>query len=165
MSAWTYVHGMLEVDTFAQTSAEAIFKVQTVIDHLPQITGSEGPARFTVVPRLGHNTSSNCDELEHRSNLGVRHGFREYCSFEAQTRVLLMLCGELRDRYFEQTLRETTKCLARLSTRADVLNCLVRVSSYEKEYIFNDPQWMIEAPSSEWTSGLVNWKAVPTSDW
>ena len=111
MSAWTYVHGMLEVDTFAQTSAEAIFKVQTVIDHLPQITGSEGPARFTVVPRLGHNTSFNCDELEHRSNL------------------------------------------------------LVRVSSYEKEYIFNDPQWMIEAPSSEWTSGLVNWKAVPTSDW
>lgn len=50
MSSWTYVHGMAEIDVSAGTNAEAIFKAQTIVSHLPRITGSEGPARWTVVP-------------------------------------------------------------------------------------------------------------------
>ena len=74
MSSWTYVSGLIEVDTFAQTDAEAIFKAQTVVEHLPRITGSEDAAHFVVVPMPGwHNQSSGLDELGHFSDLGDKH--------------------------------------------------------------------------------------------
>lgn len=161
MSSWTYVHGMAEIDVSAGTNAEAIFKAQTIVSHLPRITGSEGPARWTVVPITDWaNWSSQRDELDHRSNLGVRQRWGSY-DFETQTRVLLMLSGDLRDRYFGQTLYETTKCLARLASRTVVRHCLVRVSHWDQTYIFSDPAWIVEQGYSDWAEGLVNWKAIP----
>lgn len=167
MSSWTYVHGMVEIEVPARTTAEAIFKAQTIVDHLPRITGSEGPARWAVAPVQGWLCSSNVDELGHCSNLGRRTRYynaaarwNDY-SFERQTKILLTLDGALRDRYFEQTLYETTKCLARLSSRVWVQHCLVRVSHWDKAYIFSDPDWIISQCENDWVSGLVNWKAIP----
>ena len=105
MSSWTYVSGLIEVDTFAQTSAEAIFKAQTVVNHLPRITGSEGAAHFVVVPMPGWpNQSSGCDD------------------------------------------------------------CLVRVSSFDRQYIFDSPDWICQMPNSGWKDRLVDWSSVPKSD-
>ena len=41
MSCWTYVTGVIEVDTCARSDAEAMYLAQTVVNHLPRITGSE----------------------------------------------------------------------------------------------------------------------------
>lgn len=88
MSSWTYVHGMVEIDGSASTSAEAIFKAQTIVSHLPRITGSEGPARWTVVPITDWaNWSSELDELDHRSNLGVRQRWGTY-DFKTWTNII-----------------------------------------------------------------------------
>lgn len=40
MSVWSYVSDVIEVDTFADSDAEAMFLAQTVIDYLPKIDGS-----------------------------------------------------------------------------------------------------------------------------
>lgn len=165
MSSWTYVNGLIEVDTFAQTDAEAIFKAQTVVNHLPRITGSEGAAHFVVVPMPGWpNHSSGVDELGHFSNLGDKRYSRPWTPFQSETRVLLALHGSLRDRWFDQTLRETIKCLSRLASRVWVRNCLVRVSGFERQYIFDSPDWLYHMPYSGWTDRLVDWSNVPKSD-
>ena len=118
MSSWTYVSGLIEADTCAQTDAEAIFKAQTVVEHLPRITGSEDAAHFVVVPMPGwHNQSNGLDELGHFSDLGDKHYSGRWNPFHSQSGVFLALHGSLRDRWFEQTLHETTKCLSRLASR------------------------------------------------
>ena len=161
MSSWTYVHGMVELDVMASTSAEAIFKAQTIVDHLPRITGSEGPAKWAVVPVTSWaNVHSGIDELRHRSNLGKRSSWSDY-EFERQTRVMLVLQGDLRDRYFEETLYETTKCLSRLAARVRVNHCLVRVSHWGRTYVFSDPSWVVDQYDSDWTANLVNWQTIP----
>ena len=50
MSCWTYVTGVIEVDTCARSDAEAMYLAQTVVNHLPRITGSE----------RSHVSRSNC---------------------------------------------------------------------------------------------------------
>lgn len=46
MSRWTYVTGVIEVDTCARSDAEAMYLAQTVVSHLPGITGSERDVEF-----------------------------------------------------------------------------------------------------------------------
>ena len=165
MSSWTYVSGLIEVDTFAQTSAEAIFKAQTVVDHLPRITGSEGSAHFVVVPMPGWpNQSSGLDELGHFSDLGDKRYPSRWTPFQSQSGMLLVLHGSLRDRWFDQTLHETTKCLTRLASRLHVRDCLVRVSGFDRQYIFDTPDWIYSMPNSGWKDRLVDWSSVPKSD-
>lgn len=41
MSSWTYVQGLIELDVPGRTQAEKNYILQTVIDHLPKVTGSE----------------------------------------------------------------------------------------------------------------------------
>ena len=41
MSNWTYVQGLIELDVPGRTQAEKNYILQTVIDHLPKVTGSE----------------------------------------------------------------------------------------------------------------------------
>lgn len=165
MSSWTYVSGLIEVDTFAQTDAEAIFKAQTVVEHLPRITGSEDAAHFVVVPMPGwHNQSSGLDELGHFSDLGDKHYSGRWNPFHSQSGVLLALHGSLRDRWFEQTLHETTKCLTRLASRLHVRDCLVRVSGFDRQYIFDSPDWIRQMPNGGWKDRLVDWSSIPKSD-
>ena len=165
MSSWTYVSGLIEVDTFSQTSAETIFKAQTVVEHLPRITGSEGAAHFVVVPMPGwHNQSSGLDELGHFSNLGDKRYSTRWTPFQSQSGALLVLHGSLRDRWFDQTLHETTKCLTRLASRLHVRDCLVRVSGFDRQYIFDSPDWICQMPNGGWKDRLVDWSSVPKSD-
>lgn len=161
MSSWTYVRGLIEAETFAQSDAEAIFKSQTIVDHLPRITGSEGPASIVVVPKPGwHNNSGFTDELGHFSNLGKgRHG-----SFPVKSTVLLVLHGNLRDRWFSQTLYEVTKCLARLSSRLYVRDCLVCVSGFDQQFILIALTGSVKCLTADGDRKLVNWGAIPKSN-
>lgn len=39
---WTYVQGLIELGAPGRTQAEKDYILQTVINHLPKVTGSEG---------------------------------------------------------------------------------------------------------------------------
>lgn len=156
MSYWTYVHGSILVDTCSRSTPETLYKVQTVLNHLPQISGSEWPAKFYPILLDGHSHSSTHDEFEQLSNLGDRRNSR-YGWFETQSRCLIVLHGELRDRMFGQTLCETTKALSRLSSRLWVQECLITVNGYDKDFLFNNPEWLHDNYNPKWTSDLL-WK-------
>lgn len=113
MSLWTYVSGVIEVDTCARSDAEAMYLAQTVVNHLPRITGSERDVEYYLSRPSGYCVSSNVDEFDQPSNL--YHD--RFSMFTTQDRILITIHGNLRDRMFKQTLREATKMLARLSSR------------------------------------------------
>lgn len=61
--------------------------MQTVVDHLPKVTGSEGDMDIYIVRAYGHNMWSNRDEFHNLSR-----------GFKTQSRYFLVLDGHLRDR-------------------------------------------------------------------
>lgn len=142
MSNWTHVRGLVELDTMARTTPEARFIAETAVAHLPRITGSEGSAEIYIIPCAGNNCSSNCDENGRRTNLGnpLYHGL-----FETQTKVLIAIKADLRDRDFQTTLRETTKMLNRLASKLYIESCLLRVSDdFGRSFKFDDPEYLNE---------------------
>lgn len=160
MSNWTYVNGVIEVDTYARSTPEALYKVQTAINHLPRITGSEGDVEFYVNIKHGYCMSSNADEFGQFSNL---YNNREWNSFETQSRIVITISDELRDRYFDETLKETTLMLSRLGRRLQILNCILAVKGFDirqkkmKSFVFHDPAWLLDMPITDWTDNLL-WK-------
>lgn len=70
MSMWTYVRGLIELGVPGRTQAEKDYILQTVIDHLPKVTGSEYSMNVYTIRANGHNIWSNHDELDHL-NWGV----------------------------------------------------------------------------------------------
>lgn len=153
MSYWTYVMGVIEVDTCARSDAEAMYLAQTVVNHLPRITGSERNAEFHLSRPSGYCSSSNVDEFDKPSNL---YDDRHFRMFTTQEKILITVHGSLRDRTFKATLRETTKMLARLSSRLWVTNCFVRVKSGAGEtFIFDDPEWIRNRGLTNWTQKIL----------
>ncbi len=153
MSYWTYVTGVIEVDTCARSDAEAMYLAQTVVNHLPRITGSERNAEFHFSRPDGYCSSSNVDEFDKPSNL---YDDRHFRMFTTQEKILITVHGNLRDRTFKATLRETTKMLARLSSRLWVRECLVRVRSDMGEtFIFDNPEWVRNRDLTNWTQKIL----------
>ena len=170
MSWWTYVSGVVEVEVPGRTQAECRYIVDSVLDHLPLVTGSEGCMKFHVIQRDGYNCSSTHDEFGMRTNNLVddygdksrRHGF-----LQKQDHYLIVLEGGLRDREFDQTKHELTKWLCRLAKRLFVSSLLVGLSAYKKVLIFSDEipftnmyEW---ETSKSWTNYLM-WERDPKSD-
>lgn len=147
MSKWVQVVGTIVVDTFAESSAEAMFIAQTVVNHLPKITGSERDVEYYLNLIKDYNSSSNCDEFGKFSNL---YNCQDFHCFKSQTWVLITLQGSLRDREIQETLKETTKMLNRLSTRLWVRDCIISLHGYDKGYVFDNPDWIKNNESSYW---------------
>lgn len=158
MSFWTRVRGLIEVRVPGRTQPECDYVVQTVVNHLPLITGSEGPVFVHAVKRSGYSSSSNTDEYLQFSNLltdeyGVPN---KYGWLRLQDSYMLVLEGSLRDRLFAQTARETVKFLDRLSRTLEVTYYHVDVFSDDKgKYTFqrhNDVKydWVYQNYSRPW---------------
>lgn len=64
MSWWSYIHGTIEVFPMGRTQAEKRYILDTVLDHLPRVTGSEGDMDVYVIQKNGYNSSSSCDECK-----------------------------------------------------------------------------------------------------
>ena len=155
MSAWTYVKGVLTVSPYGRTQAEIRYVLDTVLAHLPKISGSEHDVNIYVIQPEGHNHSSSHDEFEqpHPDN-----GW-----FEKQDDYLVVLDGNLRDRYFEETLQEFMKWLMRLASRCWVQECFVKVSGHREsnyeyaEQIIKGDFYEYRTPWSWEGKGVVNW--------
>ena len=127
MSMWTYIRGLIELDVPGRTQAEKDYILQTVIDHLPKVTGSERNMEIHTVRAYGHDMWSNRDELD---NLSL--------DFKTQSRYFLILDGNLRNRYYEDTFKELNKFLNRLAKRLIVDSAYVRLNDYKRSYTFTN---------------------------
>ena len=135
MSKWTYISGVITVDTLGRSQAEARYILDTVLDHLPKVPGSEGDMQVYVKQKRDTNLSSSCDEFGQRSNLWNDDYFH---TFEVQTEYLITVDAQLRDTIFEETFRNFQKWLCRLAKRMWVRDLIVKVSDCSKSVIIQD---------------------------
>lgn len=131
MSYWTRVDGIVNVNVgLGRTQEEVEYILKTVLAHLPLITGSERDAQIEIIKQAGHSYHCSHDEFGMRTN----KGWLEY-----QDNYLIVLHGDLRDRRFNDTLKEVSKWLCRLAKRIFIDDVLIRVSEGEnKQYIFSN---------------------------
>lgn len=154
MSYWTYITGVITVSPMGRTQPEKRYILDTVLDHLPAVTGSEANMKVHVVQKYGHNSSSSCNEFD--ESLWYRRDADHDGWMRVQDEYLLVLEGSLRDRVYEETFHAFNKWLNRLAKRVSVDDILVRINGYSilsdsyKSYTFCDAEPYTKM--SEWPS-------------
>lgn len=134
MSYWTEVNGTITVAPMGRTQAEKRYILETVLDHLPRVTGSEGDMDVYVIQKNGFDCGSSHTEF------GEWGGYKNWktLSTEMQSEYILVVNAALRDREFEQTYREFMKWLVRLCKRVGCEDVLVEVKGYDKSTIIKN---------------------------
>ena len=141
MSYWTYITGTITVSPIGRTQAQKRYILDTVLAHLPIVSGSEKDMDVYVIQKNGHNSSCSCDEFgEITNNLVDSYGQKSRVRgwLYTQDEYILVVDAALRDREFDQTYREFTKWLVRLGKRVMIDNILVKISGYDKSTIIKD---------------------------
>ena len=129
MSLWTHVFGIIEVSSYEDSPARSRCAVEVVLEHQPKVTGSEGNMNVSLLATPGSYDWSSCNEFGEWRDRGIK----------IPNQYSIILSGDLRDRIFEQTKRELTKWLVRLSKRLWVRKILVRLDGECGEsLVFND---------------------------
>lgn len=115
MSHWTHIAAVIDVDTYIQ-SPTIQSDVEALLEDAPKITGSEGPAEVFVNVLDGYNCwTTDCRRCEFYGGKAEDGGF--YCNADRekgdkcltgkyQTRVVITVLGDQRDRMRDQTKRE-----------------------------------------------------------
>lgn len=154
MSCWTHINGVITVEPFGRTQHEKLYILDTTIDHLPKVSGSERNMNVYVVQKKGRNSSCTHNEFGEL----VNGEFSEY-----QSEYLVIIEGNLRDRFFDDTLKELNNFLNRLAKRVTVYDILVKLTGMDFNYnkkttiISNAKPYeqMLEGPS--WYNGEIAW--------
>lgn len=113
MSVWTHIVAVLDVNTYAEVDDIEAY-ARKKLENAPKITGSEEDAVVFVnaVPGYNISTGADCSRCEHgAANHTVCNAPEDYvCPHgEYQTRVVVTVQGDLRDREQEQTWSEWFK--------------------------------------------------------
>ena len=187
LSFWTYLTGTVIVRPMGRTQAEKRYILDTVLEHLPLVTGSERDMNVYVIQKNGDSSSSSCDEFgEVTNNLVDSYGnkSRDRGWLRIQDEYILVVDGSFRDRMFDQTFREFMKWLCRLGKRVDIEDVLVEVKGYDKSTIirntyiqrkkysyrkvfdglFEDPSWCNDTGEPNWCEYLL-WDRAKNSDY
>lgn len=120
MSRWTHITACMSVETgIVEKRAEMKKQIKKYLKKAPKITGSEGPADVFVNIPSGYDfyTSHDCVHCKYKDTLvDVLIDGKEYtecdapdgydCSGKYQTRIVISVQGDLRDREKEQTEQE-----------------------------------------------------------
>ena len=138
MSHWTYVTGVVEVLPVGETQPQKRYILDTVLEHLPVVSGSEGNMKIHVVQQHGYNHSSSHNEFE--ESLDYRRDADHDGWARIQDRYTLVLEGNLRDREFDETKRELSKWLSRLAKRVWVTDILVKLSGSGRTLLLDNPE-------------------------
>ena len=99
---------------------ETRYILDTVLEHLPAVTGSEGDMHVEVIQKTGYNSSSNCNE------------FGEFIPgkrYRVQTYYQVIIYGNL---------RELNKWPNRLAKRVCVNDILVKIRGQNKKLIISN---------------------------
>ncbi len=171
MSCWTYIRGTITVSPMGRSQAEKRYILDSVLAHLPRVTGLESDMNVYVIQKNGFNESCSHDEFGQYSELG--NGWHR---FKTQTKYIIVVDANLRDRFFERTMKEFSNWLCRLSKRVDVNDVLVEVGAdyTDHSYIFRNENnvfgEMFEWPSwcdkgeSNWCEFMM-WSRAKDSDY
>ena len=168
MSWWTYINGTITVRPMGRTQAEKRYVLDTVLEHLPLVTGSEKDMNIYVIQKNGYNSSRSCDEFGYSTNnltdaYGDKNRNRGW--LRTQDEYILVVNGSFRDRMFNQTLQEFNKWICRLAKRISVEDVLVELKGYEENILirndkdvygkmFEYPSWSNEH-SENWCEYLM----------
>lgn len=177
MSSWTYINGTITVSPMGRTQAEKRYILDTVLEHLPLVTGSEEDMNVYIIQKNGTNSSCSCDEFgETTNNLVDRYGDKSRTKgwLEMQDEYILVIDASLRDRVFKQTFKEFQNWLCRLAKRVTINRVLVEVSGYLKSTIIRDdndayydmfemPSWANDDKEPTWCEYLM-WDKAKHSD-
>lgn len=167
MSYWTYIRGVIEVWPMGRTQPETRYILDTVLEHLPAVTGSERDMHVEVIQKTGYTSSSNCNEFGEFIPGKCHH---------VQNHYQVIIYGDLRDRMFDATLRELNKWLNRLAKRVFINDILVKIRGQDEKLIISNPkpyQEMEECPTwscdnkdgnPAWTEYLM-WDRAKDSDY
>ncbi len=141
MSYWTYINGNITVSPMGRTQAEKRYILETVLEHLPVVKGSEGGMDVYIIQKDGYDHSSSADEFgDTTNNLIDSYGnkSRRRGHLETQSEYILVVNGSLRDKRFNNTFKEFVKWIARLAKRVQVEDVLVNISDGDKEITMRD---------------------------
>lgn len=127
MSEWSYITGVITVRPLGNTQAQKEYVLKTVLDHLPEVSGSEDAMHVYITQKAGYNNISSCNEFMRNIPGGVK----------TQDEYLLTVDANLRDGNFDETYKMFCKWLFRLSKRIIIYNVFVMISDYWKETIIN----------------------------
>lgn len=164
MSYWTYVDGVIDVRPMGRTPAESRYILETVLSHLPIVSGSERCMAIEIVDIGCYGSCSHDEFMQHYRRPNLKGEWRRSVDSEAEYK--LVVTGKLRDRYFSDTHKEFLKWLIRLAKRVWVTGVFVRITGDEighkwenKSTIFNypdglhdlleDPSWACDVPLDE----------------
>lgn len=129
---WTYVTGVIEVNSPGKDDTESEYLLKRAIDNLPVVTGEESDMVVSVAPDLSTNSLINYNDYERCKGPQTWAGCENYRS----DRWLITVSGHLRYREYAYTLREVAHFLFRLSRKFYVENICVKVDSFSQQYIF-----------------------------
>lgn len=140
MSNWTNINGMITVEPLGRTQAEKRYILDTVLQHLPLVTGDEEDMNICVIQKDGRCSSSSMDEFGQKTNnLIDDYGQKSYYGkLEIQNEYIIIVYGSLRGRCFERTLKDFNKWLCRLARRVRIEDMLVEIKDYEKSLIIKN---------------------------
>ncbi len=128
MSSWTYINGTISVESLGNSQPQMQYILDTVLAHLPKVSGSEKDMEIYVIRKKGWGTSSPYDEFEQWSNLGNGKAYgNSFPEFEMQREYILVVDGSLRNTKFEETVRAFQNWLCRLAKRIIVNDVFVRI--------------------------------------
>ena len=109
MSCWTHITGVITVEPFGRTQHEKRYILDTIIDHLPKVSGSERNMNVYTMQKKSRNSSCTYNEFGESVNEKL---------FEYQSVYLVIIEGNFRDRFFYDTLKELNNFLNRLAKAA-----------------------------------------------
>lgn len=140
MSYWCYINGTVVVRPMGRTQAEKRYILDTVLNHLPRVTGSEGDMNIYVIKKNGFNYSSSSDEFgEITNNLIDHYGDKSRNGWlQIQDEYILVVNAALRDREFKQTFYEFMKWICRLGKRISIEDILIEIKGYNKSTVIQD---------------------------
>ena len=141
MSFWTYIQGTITVRPMGRTQPEKRYILETVLNHLPRVTGSKGDMDVYIIQKNGYNSSCSRDEFgEATNNLIDRHGnkSRKTGWLRTQDDYILVVSAALRDKKFEETYREFMKWFVRLCKRVGCEDVLVEIKGYDRSTVIKN---------------------------
>lgn len=136
MSSWTYINGIINISCRAFSTPQARYVIETVLEHLPVVSGSEGNMEINLIERGGDRSSYTNEFGQPADNFNCAD---EWGNYVIKNDYALYINGSLRDRKFNDTLKEFYKWMNRLSKRLMVFDALVKIYDMNgNEYILND---------------------------
>ena len=174
MSNWTYINGTIIVSPMGRTQPEKRYILDTVLNHLPRVSGSEGNMDVYVIQKRGHSGSCSHDEFGQRTNNLEGHDgnkTRNGC-LRVQDDYILVVNAALMNVEFDDGFKQFMKWIVRLGKRIGIIDIFVNVEDYYKsttiknhqvdssyKYVFSelfeDPSWCNKDGEPNWCEFMM----------